>query len=94
MARLFERDHRDSSEKSRRLYAAYEILYTGVDFGAALTFIIGSFMFLSEEWQTVGTYFFIVGSFLFAAKPTIRLVREIRLARMGDVEDLAERLGK
>jgi hypothetical protein len=34
---------------------------------------------------------FLVGSLLFAAKPTLRLIREIKLYRMGDVDDLAHR---
>ena len=49
-------------------------------------------MFLSENWQTTGTWLFIAGSVLFAAKPTLRLVRELKLAAMGDTKDLAERL--
>lgn len=32
-----------------------------------------------------------IGSFCFAAKPTIRLIREIKLYRMGKYETLAER---
>lgn len=90
--RIFEQDHRNRGKTQRKIYAIFEIIYTCVDFGAALTFIIGSFMFLSSAWERTGTWFFIVGSFMFAAKPTIRLVREIRLARIGDVEDLAEEL--
>lgn len=89
---LFDRDRRQSGAAQRRVYAAFEMAYTVVDFAAAISFLVGSVMFLFEEWQTPGTWLFIVGSALFALKPTIRLVRELRLAAMGDSEDLAERL--
>ncbi|WP_375688808.1 YrhK family protein [Pseudooceanicola sp. LIPI14-2-Ac024] len=90
--RLFRHENRERSEASKDLWARYEIAYTLVDFGAAFTFIAGSIMFFSEAWQTVGTWMFLVGSFLFALKPTIRLAREIKLYRMGDYDDLAKRL--
>ncbi|WP_109466307.1 YrhK family protein [Albibacillus kandeliae] len=89
---LFHKDRRNQNPESSRLYALYEIAYTAIDFGAALTFLVGSIMFLSENWQTTGTWLFIAGSVLFAAKPTLRLVRELKLAAMGDTKDLAERL--
>lgn len=89
---LFQRDHRSDSPHHARVYAAFEIAYTSVDFTAALTFVIGSVMFLSEEWTRTGTYLFIVGSICFALKPTIRLWRELKLAAMGNPEDVASRL--
>ena len=91
---LFRQDHRDKGAEAQRLYAAYEIAYTVVDFTAALTFIIGSVMFFFAAWTTVGTWLFLAGSICFALKPTIRLVREVKLAAVGDAKDLAERLGK
>ncbi|WP_428926895.1 YrhK family protein [Marinibacterium sp. SX1] len=88
---LFQTDHRQGSHDQRRLYALFEIFYTVIDFAAATLFIIGSFMFLSDDWMTPGTWCFIVGSFFFAAKPALRLVRELKLAALGDAEDLAKR---
>lgn len=89
---LFRHDQRDKSARHRDIYAAFEIVYTLVDFSAALLFLIGSVMFFSSAWEYVGTWLFVVGSLLFAAKPTLRLVREMKLAAIGDSEDLAERL--
>ena len=89
--KLFQRDTRDQSMASRRLWARYEIAYTLVDFGAALCFVVGSVMFFSEAWQVFGTWLFLLGSILFAAKPTLRLLREIHLYRLGDMQDLARR---
>jgi uncharacterized membrane protein YgdD (TMEM256/DUF423 family) len=63
-----------------------------VDFSAALCFLIGSILFFRESLMTPATWLFVVGSVLFAAKPTLRLLREVRLYRMGDYADLAERL--
>lgn len=88
---LFTQNHRADPAKTRR-YALYEIAYTVVDFAAAILFVIGSIMFFSDNWQTTGTWMFLIGSLCFAAKPTIRLVRDVHLAAMGDHEDLAERL--
>jgi hypothetical protein len=52
---------------------------------------VGSVFFFDESLKTAGTWLFLFGSILFAAKPTLRLVRDLRLAAMGDDEDLAQR---
>ena len=90
---LFRHENRQQSEAAKDLYAKYEIAYTIVDFVAAATFLIGSFLFFSSETQTAATWLFVVGSFCFATKPTLRLVREIHLYRMGKYDTLAERAG-
>jgi uncharacterized membrane protein YgdD (TMEM256/DUF423 family) len=59
---------------------------------AAVLFIIGSVMFFSEDWTYVGTWLFVIGSVLFATKPTLRLLREVCLYRLGDYDDLAKRV--
>lgn len=91
--RLFHRNRRYDSEAHRRIYARFEIAYTTVDFMAAVLFIIGSVMFFYDSWQETGTWLFLIGSGFFAAKPTLRLWREVKLYRLGDMEDLAERAG-
>ncbi|WP_019557222.1 YrhK family protein [Thiomicrorhabdus arctica] len=72
----------------RKVYAMFEILYTIVDFLAAMAFTIGSIMFLYESYAHAAKWYFIIGSLLFAFKPTIRVVREIRLASTGHEDDL------
>lgn len=89
---LFEPDQRNKTQKHKRIYAAFELAYTLVDFSAAVCFIIGSVMFFYEAWQTPGTWLFVIGSILFAVKPTLRLAREVKYLSMGDVDDLADRL--
>ena len=89
---LFQSDNGTQSPRHRAIYAAFEIAYTLVDFGAAVMFIIGSVMFFSEQWQTAGTWMFLIGSILFASKPTLRLIREVRLVLLGDTEDVANKL--
>jgi len=88
---LFDRDHQHGDLAKRRRYARFEIAYTLADFGAAFSFVIGSIFFFSERLMTAGTWLFLIGSILFAAKPSIRLIREIKLAAMGEDEELAER---
>ena len=89
---LFHPGAKHRSRDAGRLFAIYEIVYTCVDFGAALMFIIGSVMFFSEAWMDAGTWMFLVGSILFAVKPTIKLVREIHMYRQGQAEKVAARL--
>jgi len=88
---LFSPENHTKNERNKRIYAIYELVLTVADFGAAVFFVIGSIMFYFEEWQTIGTSFFLFGSVLFASKPTIRVLRELRYAHIGDVDDLADR---
>ena len=88
---IFRHENRTRSERARRYYAASEILHTAVDFVAALSFLVGSILFFWKSLETAAISLFVIGSFFFAMKPTIRLVRELRLAAMGDEADLAGR---
>lgn len=90
---LFSHKNRQRNHETRRVYAAFELLYTVVDFSAALCFTIGSVMFFWDSLMTTATWFFTVGSVFFMAKPTLRLIREVKLAAMGDADDLADRYG-
>lgn len=90
---LFGTNHRSQSDAKRHYYAIIELIYTAVDFGAAVCFVVGSVLFFYDSLQHAGTWLFLIGSILFAAKPVIRLWREIRLAAMGDETDLAKRAG-
>ncbi|WP_407494458.1 YrhK family protein [Pseudooceanicola sp. MF1-13] len=91
-SRLFQHENREKSQETRRVYALFELVYTLVDFGAALCFIVGSILFFYESLMTPATWLFVIGSVLFAVKPTLRLVREIKLISMGDTKDVASRL--
>jgi hypothetical protein len=88
---FFSPDARNRSAWHRQVYAAYELWYTAVDFGAAACFIAGSILFFSEATQWVGTWLFLSGSILFAGKPTIRLLRELQYLRRGRTDCLAKR---
>ncbi|WP_376877272.1 YrhK family protein [Albirhodobacter sp. R86504] len=89
--KLFEASSADHSPEQRRFVAMTEICYTIVDFSAALCFIVGSMFFFYDSLQNAGTWLFLIGSLFFAAKPTIRLWREIKLLRMGDYADIASK---
>lgn len=88
---IFEPRDSPQSPAWKRRYALFEIAYTVVDFGAAICFVVGSIMFFSEAWLIPGTWLFLLGSILFACKPSIRLWRELRLFATGDIDTLAER---
>jgi hypothetical protein len=89
--KLFRHENRESTEASRKLYARFEMVYTIVDFSAALCFIAGSILFFYEITQVSATWLFLVGSVFFAVKPTLKVILEIKLYRMGDLSDLADR---
>ena len=87
----FRHENRENSAGSRALYAKFEMAYTFVDFCAAICFVVGSALFFFESTQTSATWLFLIGSIFFAAKPCLRVIREIKLYRMGDMADLAKR---
>lgn len=88
--RLFDPRDRQVTPQQARRYALFEVLHTVVDFLAAFLFIVGSILFFSEQTKTAGTFCFLIGSIFFAAKPGIRLVRELWLARLERVDHLAD----
>lgn len=88
---MFAPENKTKTERNRRLYAIYEIIYTIVDFGAALLFFIGSIMFFYKSLENPAIWCFVIGSALFAFKPTIRVIRELHYLAIGDLKDLAER---
>ena len=88
---LFDPDAYRRSERHAKIYAAYEIAYTAVDFTAAFLFIIGSVLFFWASTETLAIWLFILGSACFAMKPTIRLLRELAYWRAGKYDVLAER---
>ncbi|WP_265500614.1 YrhK family protein [Paracoccus beibuensis] len=87
----FHQHRREASAATRRLYARVELVHTAVDFGAAVSFLIGSILFFYESLQTPGTWMFTIGSVMFLMKPSLKLWREVQLYRMGKTGMLAER---
>ncbi|UFU00854.1 YrhK family protein [Radiobacillus kanasensis] len=59
----------------------YQVLYNLNDFLISIWFLIGSIMFLFEEWKHVGIWLFIIGSGQLAIRPTIRIIHQIHLKR-------------
>jgi hypothetical protein len=92
-SRFFDPGVKTRSSRNKRIYAVYELWYTIVDVAAALSFVAGSFLFLSESTQNLATWLFIVGSIFFLMKPVIRLMREAGYLADGDVDVLAKRAG-
>ncbi len=85
---FFDPRTRNRSDRNRKLYAYYEIAYTGVDVAAALLFIVGSVLFFWESLSIPAPWCFLVGSIFFALKPTLRILREVHMLAEGDYEDL------
>ncbi len=64
------------------LFWRYQVVRTLVDFGAAVCFVIGSVFFFFTSTTLAADWLFLVGSILFAAKPTIDVVRSAHLRRL------------
>jgi hypothetical protein len=88
---IFTPENPLKDDRTRRLYALYELAYTVVDLTAAGLFIAGSVLFFSEETRTAGTWCFVGGSVFFAAKPALRIARELHYWRFGKLDELAKR---
>ncbi|WP_238366852.1 YrhK family protein [Mesobacterium pallidum] len=88
---LFSHQNRERNADTRRVYAAYELAHTAVDFAAGLMFTLGSVLFFWPQTETAAIWLFTLGSVCFMAKPTIRLAREVKLWRMGQIDKLAKR---
>ncbi|NIK13029.1 YrhK family protein [Alkalibacillus almallahensis] len=94
MALKQEQDLADVNELSREAYIdermrshnrfykdIYNLLYTINDFTIAAWFLVGSVFFYFESLKVWGVTLFVLASFQFMIKPTIRLVHEIKARR-------------
>lgn len=79
---LFDERRHTATKLHREWYGFYERLYTSIDFLAAFLFVGGSICFFQQDLREVGTWLFLIGSGAFAAKPTVRLLREFKLANL------------
>ncbi|MBD1549290.1 YrhK family protein [Roseibium aggregatum] len=80
--KFFNQRIRAASRSHAEIVRRYEIARTVVEFLAAVTFIIGSIFFFYESLLFAGTWLFLIGSILFAVRPSIRLLLELHLARL------------
>ena len=80
--RPFDARLRRATPSHEELVRRYELFRTVVEFLAAVTFIIGSVFFFYDSLLFAGTWLFLVGSVLFAVRPTIRLALELHLASL------------
>lgn len=79
---MFDPSTPTASPHHRQVYGRYEKIYTLVEFAAAAAFVVGSVLFFYPSQQIPATWLFLVGSILFAARPTVRVLREYHLARI------------
>nr|WP_246310409.1 YrhK family protein [Nesterenkonia sandarakina] len=89
---IFSHENPPKSPRDVRIYAAFELLYTGLDVGASIMFLTGSILFFSGSTMTAGTVCFLVGSLFFLAKPVSRFIRELIFTRTNTgIQELADR---
>ncbi|POF29345.1 YrhK family protein [Roseibium marinum] len=82
MSRLFDTGNRTATADHAEVVRKYELYRTLVEFLAAFAFVVGSVFFFYESLLYAGTWLFLVGSILFAVRPSIRLLLELRLANL------------
>ncbi|MEP4766982.1 MAG: YrhK family protein [Roseibium sp.] len=82
MSKLFDHSIRSASPDHAETVRRYELYRTLVEFLAAVAFIIGSVFFFYDNLIYAGTWLFVVGSILFAVRPSIRLLLELQLANL------------
>ena len=87
MTRLLDPKLNDLTPQHVELWWRYQVVRTGVDFGAAVCFVIGSAFFFFTSTTSAADWLFLIGSILFALKPTIDVVRAGRLRRLPGQSD-------
>jgi hypothetical protein len=70
----FERHLHPELERIRQLYFWIHLL---ADFGCGACFVFGSAFFFYPSLLNSATWMFLIGSILFAVKPTVRLGHEL-----------------
>lgn len=60
----------------------YELLSIINDFFIAIWFLVGSILFLLPGYEEAAAWLFIVGSFQFLIRPTIRLIGHLHIQRI------------
>lgn len=80
--RLLDPVLNDLSPRHLEVYWRYQVVRTGVDFGAACCFVVGSAFFFFSSLSLPADWLFLVGSILFAIKPTIDMVRSAHLRKL------------
>ena len=60
----------------------YEVISIINDFFIAIWFLSGSILFLYPEYEKAAIWMFIIGSFQFLVRPTIRLISHIHVKRI------------
>lgn len=78
----FDHGLRSASARHAMAVRHYELARTLVEFLAAIAFIAGSILFFYSALVIAGTWLFLIGSILFAVRPSIRLLLELHLARL------------
>lgn len=60
----------------------YQVLSIINDVLIGIWFLIGSFVFFSDEWVFTGTCLFVLGSVEMLIRPVIRLIRHLHLQKI------------
>lgn len=70
----------NTPQRSERLTMIYKALYQLNDVVLGIIFLIGSFLFFSDNTVTIGTVLFVIGSIQMTVRPLIALSHDLHLA--------------
>lgn len=79
---FFDPRRAGATARHAEVYGRYQVIYTAVEFLAAVAFVVGSVFFFSESMTLAADWLFLGGSILFAVRPTVSVLREAHLARI------------
>lgn len=86
--KFFNPNNRTASEVHQKISAVFTLIYTLIDFSAAVLFVWGSILFFNENTTYQATWMFLIGSIFFGLRPTTTLIRELIYLRLGDYEQV------
>ncbi|MFC4352776.1 YrhK family protein [Fodinicurvata halophila] len=84
----FQRELDVELEKLRQFYFW---IHLTADMGCGICFVVGSVFFFYQSLLYDGTWLFLIGSILFAAKPFIRLFHELHRRHRIHLSQVAEK---
>jgi len=79
MMKLLDPLLNDLTPRHLEIYRRYQVVRTAVDFGAAACFVLGSVFFFFHSTTKAADWLFLIGSILFAVKPTIDVTTQLLL---------------
>ena len=77
----FNTNRFNEDDHAKQISFFYKALYQINDIVLGIIFLIGSFLFFSDQTMIAGTILFVIGSLQMTARPVISFVHDMKLSR-------------